>query len=61
MDLVQSPCVKVCTYDPEAGLCRGCGRSLEEIAAWARLSPAERQSVMDALPQRLRTKFRPAS
>ena len=27
-----SPCIKVCIVDPRSGLCRGCGRTLAEIA-----------------------------
>lgn len=49
-----SPCVKICVIDPASKLCEGCGRTLQEIAQWARLSEAERQAVMVLLPQRLR-------
>jgi predicted Fe-S protein YdhL (DUF1289 family) len=49
-----SPCVKVCVIDAASGLCAGCGRSLAEIAAWTRLSDAERRAIMAALPERLR-------
>ena len=31
---VESPCRKVCLLDPLEGACRGCGRTLDEIAAW---------------------------
>jgi len=58
---MQTPCVKVCTYDPGTGLCRGCGRSLQEIAAWASMSADERERVMEQLPERLRQSFPPAS
>ena len=34
-------------------LCRGCGRTIEEIAGWAALSDGERRRVMSALPARL--------
>ena len=39
--------------DPRSGLCRGCGRTLDEIARWGALSEAERLSIMAQLPQRL--------
>ena len=58
---MQTPCVKVCTYDPGTGLCRGCGRSLQEIATWASMSADERERVMEQLPERLRQSFPPAS
>lgn len=50
---IESPCTKVCTIDPRSGLCRGCGRTLDEIARWVALSPAERAAIMAALPARL--------
>ncbi|MBV8834962.1 MAG: DUF1289 domain-containing protein [Alphaproteobacteria bacterium] len=51
--MTSSPCTKVCTMDPRSGLCRGCGRTLDEIARWGALSEAERLSIMAQLPQRL--------
>lgn len=58
---METPCVKICTYDPGTGLCLGCGRTLEEIAAWSALSDAERRAVMEQLPKRLRQMSSPAS
>ena len=51
--LLDSPCVKICVYEAGAGLCRGCGRTLEEIAGWTSMSDLERRRVMDELPARL--------
>ena len=34
-----SPCIKVCVIDPASGLCTGCWRSLDEIAAWRAAVP----------------------
>jgi uncharacterized protein len=48
-----SPCVRMCTLDPETSMCVGCGRTLPEIAAWTRMSEAERQAIIAALPSRL--------
>ncbi len=50
---MESPCVKICTYEPGAGICLGCGRTLAEIAEWAAFGDAERRRIMDALPARL--------
>jgi len=59
---MESPCIKICTYDPETGLCLGCGRTLEEIGAWFSMSDAERRAVMEKLPERLlRQRPRPSS
>lgn len=51
-DEVESPCVKVCVIHPEERLCVGCYRTIEEIATWSRLTPAERRAVMEDLPAR---------
>lgn len=51
-DEIQSPCVKICIIHPEARLCTGCLRSIDEITQWARLTHEDRAQVMDALPAR---------
>lgn len=51
-DEVESPCVKVCVIHPEAGLCVGCLRTLDEIAGWSRMGHAARAAVMAELPGR---------
>jgi len=50
---LSTPCVKVCVVDPISGLCIGCGRTVEEIAAWTAMSEAERVAVMAGLGERL--------
>ena len=51
---VASPCISVCVLDPTgSGVCTGCGRSLDEIAAWVDLSNAQRRAVIARLPARL--------
>jgi predicted Fe-S protein YdhL (DUF1289 family) len=50
---ILSPCEKICIVDPGAGLCQGCGRSLQEIESWTSYSDAERNRVMSELPGRL--------
>ncbi len=42
---VPSPCIQVCAMDEASGLCRGCQRTLDEIAAWSALSDAEKLRV----------------
>jgi predicted Fe-S protein YdhL (DUF1289 family) len=49
---IDSPCVKLCTIHPEARLCVGCLRSIDEIGSWSRLSPDERKAIMAELPSR---------
>ena len=41
--------------DPQSGLCRGCLRTLDEIARWGAMSDAEREAVMRELPSRQRS------
>ena len=57
---MDSPCVKICTYDPGRGLCLGCGRTLEEIGDWFSMTDAERRAVTETLPTRLKA-LKPAS
>ena len=61
MSGASSPCVKICVIDPASKLCEGCGRTLQEIAQWARLSEAERLAVMAQLAGRLAQRDRAAS
>lgn len=49
---VESPCIKVCVIHPEARLCTGCLRSIDEITIWSKLSPEARRAVIDDLPSR---------
>lgn len=51
---METPCIQICQIDNETGLCVGCGRTLDEIARWGRLSSSERRAIMRALPERLR-------
>ena len=54
-EAVETPCIGTCNMDRTRGLCRGCGRTIDEIAGWTQMSAAERASIMEALPERLRT------
>jgi predicted Fe-S protein YdhL (DUF1289 family) len=53
---VSSPCVNVCQMNPFTGLCRGCYRSLEEIAGWLDFSNAEKTEILERLAERKRGK-----
>ena len=50
---MSSPCINLCKMDPAAGLCIGCGRSLDEIARWGAMREDERLRVMQDLKIRL--------
>lgn len=45
-----SPCVDVCRM--EGGLCAGCLRTLEEIAAWSQASDAYKRAVLERIAMR---------
>ena len=55
---IKTPCIKVCVVDGESGLCLGCYRKLNEVAAWSRLDDAERDRILAELPDR-RSLIRP--
>jgi predicted Fe-S protein YdhL (DUF1289 family) len=50
---IESPCNRVCTFDPAAGLCIGCGRTLAEITGWTAFTPEQRRQIMAQLGTRL--------
>lgn len=50
-----SPCINVCTIG-EGGLCEGCARTLDEIARWGSMSPAEQRALIEELRGRGRTR-----
>jgi hypothetical protein len=51
---IPSPCVGICRLDPATGLCAGCMRSIDEIAAWPEASSAERLAIVQRLRERRR-------
>ena len=53
--MIETPCVKICTLDARAGLCLGCGRTVDEITRWSSMNMSERARVMAELPARLAT------
>jgi uncharacterized protein len=54
MAAIVTPCKSVCILAPATDLCRGCGRTLAEIAGWGTMTDRQRTAVMMNLPQRLR-------
>ena len=50
--MVESPCIDVCTMDEATGLCQGCWRNIEEIAAWAMASDETKRLILAAVAQR---------
>ena len=48
----RSPCISVCRIDPDDGLCVGCQRTIDEIASWGTLSPAQRVEIWRLIDER---------
>ena len=46
---VPSPCIAVCLMDARGEYCRGCRRTLQEIAAWSSMTDAGKRAVWDRL------------
>ncbi len=44
---IETPCIGICRLTGE--MCRGCGRTIAEIAGWRAMSPQERKTVMARL------------
>ncbi|WP_421361558.1 DUF1289 domain-containing protein [Agrobacterium rosae] len=49
---METPCIDVCSLDPQNGLCIGCYRTIDEIMAWSRYTDAERRKIMGELASR---------
>lgn len=50
---VASPCLSICAMDDATGLCRGCFRTLGEIAAWGTLEDDARREVWRRIVARI--------
>jgi uncharacterized protein len=51
---IPSPCVNVCQMDALTGYCRGCLRTIDEIAGWLDFSNEEKLAVLEQIDQRKR-------
>jgi uncharacterized protein len=40
-----APCIAICSTSQGDAVCKGCGRSFEEVQHWTRLGPAEKRLV----------------
>jgi predicted Fe-S protein YdhL (DUF1289 family) len=47
-----SPCINVCVMNADSGLCEGCWRTLDEIAAWSGASDEQKRSIWQHIRQR---------
>ena len=49
---VESPCIRLCSVHPTAGICIGCHRTVAEIGGWNAMTAEQRHAIMDELPGR---------
>ena len=47
-----SPCISVCRMDAFTGLCEGCFRTLDEVAAWGMMADDDKRAVWRELVRR---------
>jgi predicted Fe-S protein YdhL (DUF1289 family) len=52
MSPVPSPCINVCEIAPDTGLCRGCLRSIDEIANWSSAGDDYKRAVWAEIRRR---------
>lgn len=49
---IASPCVSICEMDNQSGVCKGCFRTRDEIAIWARADDDTREDILAAVALR---------
>lgn len=49
---VPSPCIGTCRMDQRSGLCEGCLRTLDEIAAWGQASDPHKLAILAQVAKR---------
>jgi predicted Fe-S protein YdhL (DUF1289 family) len=49
-----SPCLGICLMDPATRMCRGCLRTIAEIAGWYEANTAEKRTILARLAARRR-------
>jgi len=51
-DVPLSPCIQICKLDNQTGLCVGCLRTMNEIAAWGRIDDAKKREIYKKIDHR---------
>ena len=46
-----APCIAICSTAQGDDICKGCGRSFEEVQHWPVMSPAEKRAVWRRITQ----------
>jgi predicted Fe-S protein YdhL (DUF1289 family) len=53
---IESPCIGLCQY--YKGVCRGCGRTTEEMFEWDGMTEEKKQTVINRLQKKKIGKFK---
>lgn len=53
-ELKDSPCIALCSTALGDPVCRGCGRTFDEVSVWTALSEADKDAIWARLADRLR-------
>lgn len=56
-----SPCIGICLIDPATRVCRGCLRTIAEIANWYEANAAEKRAILALIDSRRQLDRRRAS
>jgi len=48
---VDTPCIAICSTSQGDAVCRGCGRSFDEVRRWTEMSPGARRAVWRRITQ----------
>ena len=51
---IPTPCISVCRVNADNGLCEGCFRTLGEISAWGRSTPANKRELWKTIMHRVK-------
>jgi len=49
---IPSPCISICAMDEESGFCKGCFRTLEEVASWLYYTDMQKSEIIATLKSR---------
>jgi len=52
MSEIESPCIGVCSQNPQTGQCHGCCRTPEEIEKWWDYTDTEKLALLEDLEKR---------
>ena len=50
--MIDSPCIKRCSLEPDHSICSGCLRDLDEILIWPHADDARKEAILSAITRR---------